>query len=157
MLFRSNTPPTESWFDATNWSLGTEPGATNDVVVNNGNTTTIDNPDISATASNVFISNDSTVRIGDTITGTLVVEDTISVGTDNTGGTLELNGGELHFNTLIIGTSGTYTDTNRFTIVLIGDAPTIRVAVDKAVTIESEITGTDGLVADGLEIGRAHV
>ncbi len=135
-----------TWFQDSNWSVAI-PTATDEAFITNGTTATIQGV-TAATASNLFI-NSGNVTIGVIDPGTLNVTDAIAIGTTGSSGTLTLNYGTVSLNTLSVGPTGTYTDTALGTLNLTGINPTIKMAGGVTVTVNSQITGTDGLTKAG--------
>jgi outer membrane autotransporter protein len=137
-----------SWFTPANWSLAALPTLGDDALITN-NTTVIIQGATAATASNVLVENGG-VTVGNVSAGTLTVDNEISVGALGAPSTLTLNLGTISFNTLSVGLSGTYSDTTFGTLVLTGSDPTIQMAGSVNVVVNSQITGTSGLVKGGL-------
>jgi len=136
------------WLSDANWSAGI-PGATDEVFVANSRAAVVEGATV-ATASNLTISSGSQVIIGNVDPGALAVVNTITLGTVSSSGTLQLNYGTLSFNTLSVGSNGSYSDTANGTLVLTGADPTIKMAGGVTVLINSTITGTNGLIKGGL-------
>ena len=139
-----------SWFTSANWSLGALPSSSDDAFVANTNTANaIVQGTTTATAGNLFINNGG-VKIGNTSAGALTVNGEISVGTLGTTSTLTLNIGTISANTISIGENGTYSDSSSGTIILTGSNATINVVSGVKIVVNSQVTGTSGLIKGSL-------
>jgi autotransporter-associated beta strand protein len=136
-----------SWFTPGNWSLGTTPSPTDDVSFAT-NTTAIIQGATEATAANVFVEQGG-LTVGNVSAGALTVDGEISVGTLGVSSALTLNIGTISVNTLSIGANGTYSDTTFGTLILTGTNATIQMAGTVNVVVNSQITGTNGLIKGG--------
>lgn len=132
-----------TWFDPSNWTPGL-PTSSDDALIRSNTTAKIEGA-TTATASNLYV-NTGGVSIGDVVAGTLAVVGEIKLS----GGNLVLNYGTLTFNTLTVGGGSTYTDTTFGSLILTGATPTIQMANGVTVTINSDISGTEGLTKSGL-------
>jgi autotransporter-associated beta strand protein len=133
-----------TWFAPANWSFTAVPAPTDDASVTN-NTTVIIQGATEATAYNLYVENGA-VTVGNASAGALTVNGEISVGTIGLTGALTLNAGTISVNTLSVGADGTYTDTSFGTLNLTGANPTIQMAGTVDVVVNSQITGTNGLI-----------
>ena len=138
---------TASWFTSANWSLGVPPSGDDAFITNS--TTAIVQGTTTATAGNLSIDNGG-VAVGNIDTGALTVNGEISVGTFGSSGALTLNIGTISANTISIGANGAYSDTSSGTIILTGADPSIKMAGGVTMVVNSQITGTSGLVKGGL-------
>jgi len=139
-----------SWFTSANWSLGALPSSSDDAFVANTNTANaIVQGTTTATAGNLFINNGG-VEVGNINAGALTVNGEISVGTMGTTGTLTLNIGTISANTISIGANGIYSDTSSGTIILTGSNATINVVSGAKIVVNSQVTGTSGLIKGSL-------
>ncbi len=138
-----------NWFLSGNWSGGV-PTSTDEVLFASlTNATAIIQGATTATASNILL-NAGRLTVGSLDPGTLVVENQIAIGTVGNNATLTFNFGTLSLNTLAVGANGTYTDTSFGNLVLTGDDPTIKMAAGVTVVINSSVSGTNGLIKEGL-------
>ena len=138
-----------SWFTSANWSLGA-PSASDDAFVSNTNKpTAIIEGSTAATTGNLFIENGG-VKVGNISAGSLTVNGEITVGTLGTSGTLTLSIGTISVNTISVGANGSYSDTSSGTIILTGSNPTIQMAGGVSVVVNSQISGSGGLMKGGL-------
>jgi autotransporter-associated beta strand protein len=139
-----------SWFTSANWSLGALPSSSDEAFVANTNiANAIIEGTTTATAGDLFI-NSGSVTVGNISAGALTVNGEISVGTLGTSGTLALNIGTISANTISIAANGTYSDTSSGAIILTGADPTINVANGVDAVVNSQITGTSGLIKGSL-------
>ena len=135
------------WFGSTNWSLAAPPTSGDNAIINNAETALVQGT-TAATADNVSVDS-GTLIIGNINAGTLNVNGEVSVGVLGDG-TLNVNYGTLSLNTLTLDSGATYSDSDRGTIVLTGDAPTIQLANGVNAVMEAEVQGTNGLIKNGL-------
>ncbi|HUJ10590.1 MAG TPA: autotransporter domain-containing protein [Verrucomicrobiae bacterium] len=137
-----------SWFTPANWSLAALPSSSDDAFIISNTTATIQGA-TTATADNLFIENGG-VTVGSISAGALTVNSGISIGTLGAASSLTLNLGTISVNTVSVGPNGTYSDTSFGTLALTGTDPTIQMAGSANVLVNSQITGTGGLIKDGL-------
>jgi autotransporter-associated beta strand protein len=138
-----------NWFDAGNWSAGV-PGPADDAIIPSTNSTTaLISGATGATANSLSIDNGG-VTVGNISAGSLTVAGTIAVGTFGANGKLTLTLGTISANGLSVGATGSYSDAAGNTIILTGSNPTIQMAANVNVIVNSTITGANGLTKDGL-------
>jgi len=142
------SPSSGNWFTPGNWSLATPPAPGDDAFITN-NTTAVIQGVTAATASNLVVQNGG-VTVGSISAGELTVGEEISVGALGVASTLTLNIGTISVNTLSVGPNGTYSDTTFGTLVLTGTNATIQMANGVNVVVNSQITGTNGLIKGGI-------
>ncbi|HXI83317.1 MAG TPA: autotransporter domain-containing protein [Verrucomicrobiae bacterium] len=135
-----------SWFTAGNWSVGV-PSPADDAIITN--TSAIVEGATGATANSLTVQGGN-VTVGSISGGSLTVGGEIAVGTLGTSASLTFNLGTISVNTLSIGANGSYSDTSSGTIILSGSSPTINVAGGVTVVMNSQVTGTSGLIKGSL-------
>jgi outer membrane autotransporter protein len=135
-----------SWFLPVNWSAGV-PAAGDEVFIANGTTAFVQGTN-AATAADLFI-NTGGVTIGNISPGSLAVGGQIAIGTEGTPASLALDNGSLSANNIVVGLTGSYTDTTNGTLTLTGINPTIQLANGVNMVVNGEILGTNGLVETG--------
>ncbi len=135
-----------SWFTAGNWSVGV-PSSGDDAIITNASA--IVEGATAATANSLTIQSGN-VTVGSISGGSLTVAGEIAVGTLGSSASLTFNLGTISMNILSIGANGTYSDTSSGTIILSGSSPTINVAGGVNAVVNSQITGTSGLIKGSL-------
>jgi len=135
-----------SWFTAGNWSVGV-PTSGDDAIITN--TSAIVEGATGATANSLTVQGGN-VTVGSISGGSLTVGGEIAVGTLGTSASLTFNLGTISMNTLSVGANGSYSDTSSGTIILSGSSPTINVAGGVTVVMNSQVTGTSGLIKGSL-------
>jgi fibronectin-binding autotransporter adhesin len=138
-----------NWFLPGNWSGGVPTSGDDVLFANPSNVVSIIQGPSTATADNIFL-DAGRLTVGSLDPGTLVVDGGIAIGTAGNNATLTFNFGTISLNSLSVGANGTYTDTSFGNLVLTGSDPTIKMAAGVNVVINSSVSGTSGLIKDGL-------
>jgi len=136
------------WFLNSNWSSGI-PTATNNAAISGPGYEAFIGGTNAAAANNLSLYQGKLTIGNTTTTGTLVLGGELSLSPTAASSTLLLNSGSISMNRFTIGEQGSFTDKSTTTLNFTGPNAGINLVDNLTLTLNSTITGTNGLAFSG--------